>query len=149
MKIYIDADACPRKAKEILFRCSERFNIKLVLVANQHICTPQLTTIKNIVVSDGFNDADDKIVELCMESDLVITSDIPLADRVIKKGSLVLTPRGEWLDEDSIGHRLAVRNLLEDLRNSGMQTGGPTAYSEQDKREFANAMDRYLHKIKK
>lgn len=100
--------------------------------------------IKSIVVKDGYNEADDKLVDITDAGDLVITSDIPLADRVVKKEAYALSPRGELFDEANIGNRLAVRDLLDELRSCGMETGGPSAYSERDKREFANALDRFL-----
>lgn len=146
MKILIDADACPRKAKELLYSVSQRLLIELVLVANQHMRTPPIHTIRNVVVSSGYNEADDRIVELCNDGDLVITSDIPLADRVIKKGAFALSPRGELFDEENISQRLAMRDLLEELRSCGMDTGGPSAYSTQDRQEFNNALERFVRK---
>ncbi len=147
MKVMIDADACPRAAKDVLYKTTERLKIELLLVANQYIKTPPMPHIRNVVVGEGYNVADDKIVELTEENDLVITSDIPLADRVIKKGGHVLTPRGELFDEDSISHRLAMRDLMDELRSCGMETGGPSAYSKQDRQEFVNALDRCLTRL--
>ncbi len=144
MKVLIDADACPRGAKEILYKATARLHLELILVANQHMRTPPLPHIRSLVVKDGYNEADDKLVEITEEGDLVITSDIPLADRVVKKGAFALSPRGELFDEANIGNRLAVRDLLDELRSCGMETGGPSAYSERDKLEFANALDRFL-----
>lgn len=149
MKILIDADACPKAAKEILFKAAERLNIEILVVANQYIRTPPIAQIKNVVVGEGYNVADDKIEELTDYNDLIITSDIPLADRVIKKGALALSPRGELFDEDNIGGRLATRDLLDEMRSMGMQTGGPTAYSQRDKNEFANTLNRTLTKLLK
>lgn len=146
MKVLIDADACPRAAKDILYKATKRLNLELILVANQHMRTPPMPHIKSIVVKDGYNEADDKLVDITEAGDLVITSDIPLADRVIKKEAYALSPRGELFDEANIGNRLAVRDLLDELRSCGMETGGPSAYSERDKREFANALDRFLSK---
>ena len=116
----------------------------MLLVSNQYIPTPPMPHIKNIVVGEGHNIADDKIEDMLDERDLVITSDIPLADRVIKKGGYVLSPRGEMFDEENIGQRLSVRDLLEELRSCGMETGGPPAYSQRDRNEFVNALDRFL-----
>lgn len=147
MKVLIDADACPRAAKEVLYKATERLKLELILVANQHMRTPPMPHIRSIVVKDGYNEADDKLVEITEAGDLVITSDIPLADRVIKKEAFALSPRGELFDKDNIGNRLAVRDLLDELRSCGMETGGPSAYSERDKREFANALDRFLAKF--
>lgn len=149
MKILIDADACPKAAKEILYKASERLKIDLLVVANQYIRTPPMPHIKNVVVGEGYNVADDKIEELTEKSDLIITADIPLADRVIKKGALALSPRGELFDEDNIGGRLATRDLLDEMRSMGMQTGGPSAYSQRDKNEFANSLNRVLSKLNK
>lgn len=146
MKVLIDADACPRAAKEILYKATDRLKLELILVANQHMRTPPLPHIRSIVVRDGYNEADDKLVDITEAGDLVITSDIPLADRVVKKEAFALSPRGELFDEANIGNRLAVRDLLDELRSCGMETGGPSAYSERDKREFANALDRFLSK---
>ena len=149
MKILIDADACPKAAKEVLFKTTERMKISLLIVANQYIRTPPMAHIKNVVVGEGYNVADDKIVDLADAGDLVITSDIPLADRVVKKGAIALSPRGEIFDEDNISTRLAVRDLLEDMRNNGLQTGGPAQYTPKDKGEFANALNRLLTKMAK
>ncbi len=146
MKILIDADACPRAAKEILYKATQRHNINLLLVANQYIRTPPMPHIRNVVVGEGYNVADDKIVELVEEGDLVITSDIPLVDRIIKKGGHALSPRGEMFDEDTIGQKLAVRDLLDELRSCGMETKGPSAYSQGDRNKFVNALDRFLTK---
>jgi uncharacterized protein YaiI (UPF0178 family) len=146
MKIYVDGDACPRVVKDILYRAAERRGVDLVMVANSYLRTPPHPTISNVVVSSGADIADDKIVELCEKGDLVITADIPLADRVIKKDAFALNPRGELYTEENIGSRLAVRDLLEDLRNSGMDTGGPSAFSASDKQEFANAFDKFMSK---
>jgi uncharacterized protein len=146
VKIYIDADACPRVAKDVLYKTSERLELELILVANQYIRTPPMPHIRNVVVGEGADVADDKIVEMVEAGDLVITSDIPLADRIVKKEAFALSPRGELFDEDNIAHRLAMRDLMEDLRNSGMETGGPAAYSKQDRQEFVNVLDRFLVK---
>lgn len=149
MKVLIDADACPRAAKDVLYKTTERLNIELLLVANQYIRTPPMPHIRNVVVGEGYNVADDKIVELTEENDLVITSDIPLADRVIKKNGYALSPRGELFDEDNISHRLAMRDLMDELRSCGMETAGPSSYSKQDRQEFVNTLDRFLTKMKK
>lgn len=146
MKILIDADACPKAAKEILYKTTDRLKIDLLVVANQYIRTPPMPHIRNVVVGEGYNVADDKIEELTEAKDLVITSDIPLADRVIKKQAFALSPRGELFDEDNIGGRLATRDLLDEMRSMGMQTGGPSAYSNRDKSEFANTLNRFLDK---
>ena len=149
MKILVDADACPRAAKDILYSATERLGLELLIVANQYIRTPPKPHIRNVVVGQGFNVADDKIEELTEAGDIVITADIPLADRVVKKGGWALCPRGELFDEESIGSRLAVRDLMEELRSGGMVTGGPAAYSQRDRSEFANALNRLVDKLKK
>ncbi len=150
MKVLIDADACPKLAKEVLYKTTQRFKIDILVVANQYIRTPPMVHIRNVVVGEGYNVADDKVVELTEAGDLVITSDIPLADRVIKKGGYALSPRGELWDEDNISSRLAVRDLLDELRSCGMETGGPAAYGQRDRQDFVNALDRFLTKqIKK
>jgi uncharacterized protein len=146
MRILIDADACPKGAREVLFKISQRLQIELVLIANIFIKGPISPLIKNIVVGEGFNVADDKLVEICEEGDLVITADIPLADRVVKKKAIAFSPRGEIFDENTIGSRLAVRDFMEELRETGVQTGGPSSYGVKEKGEFANSLDRFLTK---
>ena len=146
MSIYIDADACPVVVKDLLFKTSKRLLLTLVLVANQYMKIPVSDYIQFVLVPEGPDVADDKIVELVLENDLVITADIPLADRVIKKGAVVLDPRGTLLTEENIGERLAYRNLMDDLRSNGMETGGPSAYTAKDKQEFANQLSKFLNK---
>lgn len=146
MRILVDADACPKGAREVLFKISDRLKIEVCLVANIFIKAPLSPLITNIVVGEGFNVADDKLVEICEEGDLVITADIPLADRVVKKDAIAFSPRGEVFDENTIGSRLAVRDFMEELRETGVQTGGPSSYGSKEKGEFANALDRFLTK---
>ena len=146
MNIFIDADAYPNAIKDILFRAAERVQVPMVLVANKYIQTPESKFISSIEVSEGPDEADHKIVELVLEDDLVITADIPLADRVIKKGAFVITPRGELYTIDNIGQCLAVRNLKEDLRESGVYTEGPPPFKQKDSQAFANQLDRFLVK---
>ena len=146
MRILIDADACPVPVKEILFRASEKRKIPLVLVANQYMQVPSSELIEFIRVAEGPDEADNHIVEIVEEGELVITADIPLADRAIKKKALVLDPRGQFLTKENIGHRLAMRNFMEDMRNAGEQTGGPKAYGQREKQEFANQLDKFLTK---
>lgn len=146
MKILVDADATPVAIKEILFKTSKRLNLPIVLVANQRMRIPKFDLIENIVVEAGFNVADDHIVDICEIGDLVITSDIPLADRIVKKDGFVITPRGEVLDEENIGERIALRNLMEDLRSGGVETGGPSSFTKKDKIEFAQQLDKFLTK---
>lgn len=142
--IWVDADACPNVIKEILFRAANRAKIQLTLVANQYIQIPRSAFIKNMRVEQGFDVADDRIVELCRPGDLVITADIPLADGVVKKGAFALNPRGELYTEENIAQRLSMRNLMEELRSSGEISGGPATFSQTDRQNFANELDKYL-----
>lgn len=144
VKIYIDADAAPVQAKEVLYKISARLQVNLVFIANQFMRLPKSPLIEFILVSEGADEADNRIVELMEAGDLVITSDIPLADRALKKSGDVMDPRGVVMDLENIGPRLATRNLMEELRNQGMQTGGPSGYSSKDRQNFANQMDKYL-----
>lgn len=144
MQIWVDADACPRVIKDILYRAAERKKVQLTLVANQPLQTPASPLIKSMVVEAGFDVADDKIVEQLQPGDLVVTADIPLAAAAIKKSGYALNPRGEFYTEDNIHERLAVRNMLDELRGCGIETGGPAAFSSCDKQAFANQLDRFL-----
>jgi len=147
LQIWVDADACPRVIKEILFRAAERKQIRLILVANQPLRTPASPYIDSMVVAAGFDVADDRIVELLNPGDLVITADIPLAAAAIKKQGHALNPRGEFYTPDNIQERLAVRNMLDELRGCGIETGGPAALSASDRQAFANNLDRFLAKF--
>lgn len=145
MRILIDADACPVPVKKIIYKTSKRLNIEVILVANQFMRTPESQLIQSIVVSSGPDEADNKIVDIASEDDLVITQDIPLADRIIKKKSHIMDPRGNILTSDNIGNRLAMRDLMDELRSGNMITGGgPPPFSDKDKQNFANALDRFL-----
>ena len=144
MKIWVDADACPRVIKEILYRAAERKRVSMTLVANQPLQTPPSTYVDSMVVGAGFDVADDKIVELLNPGDLVITADIPLAAAAIAKAGHAINPRGELYTEDNIKERLAVRNMLDELRGAGVETGGPPALGPADKQAFANQLDRFL-----
>jgi len=146
MQIIVDADACPKIIKEILFRAAEKNNIQTTVVANTHIRTPQSTLFKSLKVAATYNEADDKITEIIHDGDLVITADIPLADRAIKKGALALDPRGELYSEENIGTRLAVRNLMTELRESGLQTGGPPPIGNREKQRFAQNLQAIIQK---
>jgi len=146
-QIWVDADACPNMVKEILFRAANRMKIALILVANQSIRIPPSEFIKKIQVSAGFDVADNYIVQHMQEKDLVITADIPLADAVIEKGGVALNPRGELYSPANIKSRLAIRNLSENLRSSGVLTGGPMQISKKDIQLFSNALDRFLAKL--
>jgi uncharacterized protein YaiI (UPF0178 family) len=149
MSIWVDADACPKVVKEILLRAAQRTKVQLYFVANQYIPVPNVENVNAIQVASGFDVADDEIVRRCEARDLVITSDIPLAAEVIEKGANVLTSRGEVLDEDNIKSRLNMRDFLETLRSSGIQSGGPDKMNQNDRLLFANKLDQYLSKWSK
>ena len=149
MKIFVDADACPQTAKQILFKAAARTHRQLILVANQSIFAPKDPLIKTVRVTSGADVADDYIVNQVSVGDLVITADIPLADRVIDKQAVALNPRGEFYTKENIKERLSLRDFLQDVRSCGVNTGGPKPLSQQDIREFANALDRYLTKLNK
>lgn len=144
MTIWVDADACPNAIKTILFRAADRTGTELVLVANQSLPLPKSRWIRQIRVLSGFDVADNEIVQRVQPGDLVITSDIPLAADVIEKQGEVVTPRGELYTLDNIRARLNMRDFMDTMRASGIQSGGPAALNEQDKRQFANALDGYL-----
>jgi hypothetical protein len=145
VKIWVDADACPAVAREILFRAAARTGVQLTLVANQPLRTPASKNISSLQVPRGFDVADDEIVKRVNAGDLVITSDIPLAAEVIEKGGHALSPRGEMHTKDNIGAKLNMRDFMDTMRSSGVEMGGgPSAYSQRDKQEFANALDRFL-----
>jgi len=143
-QIWVDADACPNVIKEILFRAANRTQIITTFVANQLIRVPPSLFIKKTLVSSGFDVADNYIVQHMQEGDLIITADIPLADAVIAKGGVALNPRGELYSQHNIKHRLAIRNLSETLRSSGILTGGPMRISNKEIQHFSNALDRFL-----
>ena len=145
-QIWIDADACPNVIKEILFRAANRTKIVATFVANQSIRVSPSPFIKKIQVPSGFDVADNYIVQHMQGGDLVITADIPLADAVIEKGGSALNPRGELYSQSNIKHRLAIRNLNESLRSSGMLIGGPMQISKKEIQTFSNALDRVLTK---
>ncbi len=145
MKIWVDADACPVVAKEILFRAADRTGVQLTLVANQPISVPRSDNIRSLQVPRGFDVADDEIVKRLDEGDLVITADIPLAAEVIEKGGHALSPRGEMHTRENIGAKLNMRDFMDTMRSSGVEMGGgPSAYSQRDKQEFANKLDQFL-----
>jgi uncharacterized protein YaiI (UPF0178 family) len=144
MKIWVDADACPGPIKDILFRAAERTGTQLTLVANQALRTPPSRFISAVQVAAGFDVADNEIVRLAEANDLVITSDIPLAAEVIAKDVNALSPRGEKFTKGNIGARLNMRDFLDTMRSSGEHTGGPAAFSNGDKKQFADQLDRIL-----
>ena len=146
MQILVDADALPNVIKDILFRAVKRLRIPLTMVANQYVTVEKSKYIKSIVVSSGPDVADDRIVELVQQGDLVVTADIPLADRVVAKGAYALDPRGDLYTEENIKDRLAMRNLMNELRNGGVIEGGPQGFSRKDRQAFANQLSRFLTK---
>jgi len=144
MKIWCDADACPVVIKDILFKAANRTKTELTLIANQHVSTPPSKFIRFIRVSSGFDVADNEIVKRLDSGDLVITSDIPLAAEAIEKGAIALSPRGELYTLENIRSRLNMRDFMESLRSSGVQTGGPPPLNQTDRQTFANHLDRFL-----
>jgi uncharacterized protein len=146
MRILVDADSCPVVIKEILYRAAGRVQVPLVLVANQCLIIPKSSYISCVEVPAGPDVADDRIVDMVEANDLVITADLPLADRVVGKGGFVLNPRGDFYTAENIKDRLATRDLMDLLRNSGMDTGGPSSFSQKDRQAFANQLDRFLVK---
>lgn len=144
MHIWVDADACPNIIKEVLFKTALRREITMTLVANAMISVPPSPLIDTIRVSAGFDVADDEIARLVQPGDLVITADIPLADKIVDKEATGLNPRGELYTEDNIKGLLRMRNLMEELRSGGMVSGGPAPIGPKDKQEFTNQLDRFL-----
>ena len=144
MKIWVDADACPVVIKEILFRAAERARVQVTLVANQPVRVPRSRYVRMVRVAAGFDVADNEIVARLEPGDLVITGDIPLAAEVIDKGGHALNPRGELYAMDTIKSRLDIRDFMETLRSSGIDTGGPPALNQRDRQAFANHLDRFL-----
>ncbi|WP_078084666.1 YaiI/YqxD family protein [Microbulbifer mangrovi] len=148
-KIWVDADACPTVIKEILFRAAERTETEMTLVANQHVRVPPSKYIRAMQVTAGFDVADNEIVQRCSEGDLIITADIPLASEVIDKGATALNPRGEKYSKANIRARLNMRDFMETLRSSGVHTGGPPPLGQQERKAFADQLDRWLVQVKK
>ena len=144
MQIWVDADACPKAIKDILFRAAERAGIMTILVANQFLQTPPSRYIKSMLVASGYDVADNEIVKRLRVGDLVITGDIPLAYEVIGKSGHAINPRGERYTQDTIKERLSMRDLMDTLRASGINTGGPSALTSRDIQAFANQLDKFL-----
>lgn len=144
MKIWVDADACPNVIKEILYKASNRLQIEMILVANQYINTPKSKYIKFVKVGQGMDIADNYISNNLKYGDLVITADIPLASEVVNKKAFALNPRGTFYTKENIGEKLAMRNLMDELRGAGQVSGGPPAIGNKEKQTFANALDRFL-----
>ena len=149
MKIWVDADACPVVIKEILFRAAERSQIETVLVANQQIKIPRSAFVSMLQVPSGFDVADNEIVKLCKPDDLVITGDIPLAAEVLEKGAMALNPRGELYSADTIKARLTMRDFMETMRASGIQSGGPPPLNQGDRQAFGNKLDTLLSRYER
>jgi uncharacterized protein YaiI (UPF0178 family) len=149
MKIWVDADACPVVIKEILFKAAARTRVQLTLVANRPVCIPSSPCITFLQVSSGPDVADNEIVKRLEAGDLVITADIPLAANVVEKGGIALNPRGELYTAENIRDRLSVRDFLDTLRVSGVDTGGPAALTKRDRQSFANHLDQFLSKYAK
>jgi hypothetical protein len=144
MKIWVDADACPAVIKEILFRAAKRTGVQVTLVANHPLRIPPSPCIRFLQVAAGFDVADKEIVRRLDAGDLVITADIPLAAEAIEKGGHALDPRGELYSADNIRERLVMRDFMDTLRASGIDTGGPSALSQRDRQAFANQLDQFL-----
>jgi len=147
MNIWVDSDACPRPVKEMLFRIAQRRGIDVTLVANQPMRVPDNPRVKSLLVEAGVDVADERILELMEPGDLVITADIPLAAGAVERGGQAVDPRGILFTAENIRERLLVRDMMDLMRGSGMVTGGPPPYSNTDKQNFANLMDRLLTKI--
>ncbi|MGS0739778.1 YaiI/YqxD family protein [Pseudomonas sp. GG8] len=147
MRVWIDADACPRAAKDQVIKFALKRHFEVLLVAGQSQVKPTYACVKLIVVSSGPDAADDYLVEHAVPGELVICSDVPLADRLIKKSVAALDPRGREFDPQNMGDRLAVRNLFTDLRDQGQMSGGPAPHGDREKQAFANALDRILTRL--
>lgn len=144
MTIWVDADACPRVIKEMLYRAAARSQVMVTLVANRGLYTPTSPWIRTLQVARGFDVADDEIVGRVSAGDLVVTEDIQLAAAILGIGAQAVTPRGEPFSTETIGERLALRELMDELRSSGVDTGGPSAFGPTDRQAFARQLDIYL-----
>lgn len=144
MAIWVDADACPKVIKDILYRAAEREKIVVILVANQRLNIPASAYLRTLQVAAGFDVADNEIVSRAAAGDLVITADIPLAAEVIEKGAIALNPRGERYTEATIRERLNIRDFMDTMRASGVHTGGPATLNQRDRQQFANELDKWL-----
>ena len=144
MQIWVDADACPNPIKEILFRAAQRCEVSLTLVANHRVSVPSSPLIKSLQVESGFDVADNYIAQRVNPGDIVVTQDIPLAAEVIEKDTEVISPRGEHFTKANIRQRLAMRNLMEELRSIGEVSGGPSSLGKTERQQFANVLDRLL-----
>ncbi|MEO8909626.1 MAG: YaiI/YqxD family protein [Gemmatimonadaceae bacterium] len=150
MKLWLDADAAPRDVKEVCFRVSERLALETILVANQRVqLPPGYTHLSTVRVGDGADIADHYIAEHAEKGDVAVTADIPLAALLVPKGVVVIDPRGEEYTAEIIGERLSVRNFMDSLRSTGVETGGHAAYGAREKQAFANALDRALTRARR
>lgn len=147
MRVWIDADACPRAAKDQVVKFALKRRFEVVMVVGQALAKPAFSCVRLVVVPSGPDAADDYLVEHARPGELVICSDVPLADRLVKKGVAALDPRGREFDERNMADKLAVRNLVTELREQGQMGGGQAAYGERDKQAFANALDRILTRL--
>ena len=147
MNIWVDADACPAAVKDILYRAAERTRVPLTLVANKPLRTPPSPFIRSLQVPRGFDVADNEIARRVEPGDLVVTADIPLAAQVIERGGHALDPRGELFSPETIRERLTMRDFMDELRASGVQTGGPPPLAHGDRQRFANQLDRLLARV--
>ncbi|MFU9138421.1 YaiI/YqxD family protein [Erwinia tasmaniensis] len=148
MPIWVDADACPKVIKEVLYRAAEREQMMVTLVANQSLSVPPSRFLRTLRVAAGFDVADNEIVRRAETGDLVVTADIPLAAEVMEKGAVALNPRGERYSEATIRERLTMRDFMDTLRASGVQTGGPAVLNQRDRQQFANELDKWLRSQK-
>jgi len=146
MKIWVDADACPGVIKDVLFRAAKRCEVYCTLVANMSLHTPESDFIDCVVVKAGPDVADAHIAQNTQTGDIVVTADIPLAALVVDAGGVAINPRGELYTSQNIGARLQARNLMDQLRASGMDTGGPPPFNNKDVQSFANSLDKLLAK---
>ena len=149
MKIWVDADACPGAVRDILLRASQRLKVPLVFVANRALSLPRSELVSTVQVGAGLDVADRHIAESAQRGDLAVTQDIPLAALLVPRGVVVLDPRGELFTEENIAERLSVRNFMQELRESGVMTGGPSGFSAQDRQQFAASLDRELTRLVK
>jgi hypothetical protein len=147
MKIWIDADACPRVVKDIVFRAAERLQVEVCLVANQGLAKHHSRLVSSVIVPGGFDEADKHIAEHASAVDLVITADIPLAAKIVEKGGVALDPRGELYTGENVGERLSLRDLMQGLRDEGLVQGGPAPFGPADRQRFASALDRTLTRM--
>lgn len=149
LTIWIDSDACPKPIKEVIYRASYRLQLPVILVANSYMSVPPGTLIRSIQVDKGADVADQYIAENCDIKDIVVTQDIPLAALIVAKGAVAINPRGELYTEDNISERLAMRDFMKELRDSGTVTGGPAPFNAKDVEQFANSLNKILTKLVK